>query len=142
MGGTVAVTICRCGGRPRGECRISGRSEDSASGAFGVSADGSVVVGMAEDANGMRRAFRWTAVSGLQYLDTLGGFESAAYGVSADGSVVVGRSTNAANSYHAFRWTAAGGMPDLGTMGGTYSEGYDVSSDGSAIVGDAAGTTG
>jgi probable HAF family extracellular repeat protein len=30
--------------------------------AYGVSADGSVVVGWAEDAEGQQRAFRWTAV--------------------------------------------------------------------------------
>jgi probable HAF family extracellular repeat protein len=36
------------------------------------------------------RAFRWTALGGMQGLGTLGGYRSMAYAVSADGSVVVG----------------------------------------------------
>jgi probable HAF family extracellular repeat protein len=58
--------------------------------AYGVSADGSVVVGYTDNAVGPR-AFRWTASGGMQDLGTLPfGNWSVAYGVSADGSVVVG----------------------------------------------------
>jgi len=84
--------------------------------AYGVSDDGRVVVGQAENSLFWRRAFRWTAAGGMQDLGTLGGLESGAYGVSADGSVVVGESGG-----RAFRWTAAGGMQDLGTLGGIES---------------------
>jgi probable HAF family extracellular repeat protein len=38
--------------------------------ANGVSADGSVVVGRAENAAGQVRAFRWTAAGGMQDLST------------------------------------------------------------------------
>jgi probable HAF family extracellular repeat protein len=107
----------------------------SKSEALGVSADGSVVVGSAQNAAGKWHAFRWTAARGMQDLGTLGGGESEAYGVSADGSVVVGRAANAAGYQRAFRWRAAGGMQDLGTLGGDESVAYGVSADGSVVVG-------
>jgi probable HAF family extracellular repeat protein len=74
--------------------------------AWGVSADGAVVVGEARNAARERRAFRWTASGGMQDLGTLGNYESEAYGVSADGAVVVGGAFNAAWQRRAFRWTA------------------------------------
>jgi probable HAF family extracellular repeat protein len=103
--------------------------------AYGVSADGSVVVGMAFNAAGQWRAFRWTEAGGMQDLGTLGGDRSWATGVSADGSVVVGWADNAAGYWRAFRWTEAGGMQELGTLGGDWSEAHGVSADGSVVVG-------
>ena len=102
--------------------------------AHAVSADGAVVVGVAENAAYYARAFRWTASGGMQDLGTLGGYESGASGVSADGSVVVGWAWNAAGYSRAFRWEN-GVMQDLGTLGGNWSAAHGVSADGAVVVG-------
>ena len=126
----------------------NGRTGDLSGGrfesrAFGVSADGSVVVGESNSANG-GEAFRWTQGTGMVGLGYLsgGGAVSEAYGVSGDGSVVVGRSANAsananANIVEAFRWTQGTGMVGLGDLsgGGFDSSAIGVSVDGSVVVG-------
>jgi probable HAF family extracellular repeat protein len=101
--------------------------------AYGVSADGSVVVGSARNTAGQWHAFRWQN-GVMQDLGTLDGSESEAWGVSADGSVVVGRARNAAGQWHAFRWQN-GVMQDLGTLDGNSSWALGVSADGSVVVG-------
>jgi probable HAF family extracellular repeat protein len=96
--------------------------------AWGVSADGRVVVGWSDWYfwDYYVHAFRWTQAGGMQSLG-----DGRAYHISADGSVVVG------GFGRAFRWTVATGMQDLGTLGGDWSEAYGVSADGSVIVGSA-----
>ncbi len=114
---------------------------------FGVSADGSVVVGTATAAGaqpgqGSRHleAFRWTAATGMVGLGDLqgGDYWSDARGVSADGSVVVGWSYNASFENEAMRWTSATGMVGLGYLPKMEFPGAsaaDVSDDGSVVVG-------
>jgi probable HAF family extracellular repeat protein len=108
--------------------------------AYGVSADGAVVVGWAY-VPGRQRAFRWTASGGMQDLGTLGGDWSEARGVSADGSVVVGWAY-VPGRQRAFRWTAAG-MEDLNltyasllTNGSVLWQARAISPDGRYIVGE------
>jgi probable HAF family extracellular repeat protein len=105
--------------------------------AYGVSADGSVVVGVSEGVGGRDRAFRWTVASGMEDLDTLLKRKSYAYGVSADGAVVVGVSSD-----RAFRWTAQYGMQDLNQLyasllqdGSYLSSAIAISPNGRYIVG-------
>jgi probable HAF family extracellular repeat protein len=107
----------------------------SGSYAYGVSADGNVVVGISYN------AVLWQG-GVMQVLGTLGGSRSYAYDVSADGSVVVGSAENTAGQSRAFRWTQVGGMLDIGTLGGSGSAAYGVSADGSVVVGSAENTAG
>src|SRR5690606_21199877 len=88
-------------GRPVIDLTLEGHSKSAA---YGVSADGSVVVGWSGTENySSRHAFRWE--NGVMTdLGTLGGQISWAYGVNADGSVVVGWSMNKDGAIRAFRW--------------------------------------
>ena len=105
------------------------------SAATAVSADGSTVVGISDDA----RAFRWTAATGMQDLGSLGAtapwFIASAEAVSADGSIVVGRSSDG-NVIRPFIWTAATGMQPLGPLSPAGQSGgaFGMSSDGSVVI--------
>jgi len=114
--------------------------------AYGVSADGSVVVGRSESADSgfTTEAFRWTQTEGMVGLGDLPGghFESRANGVSPDGTLLVGQSVTAAGR-EAFRWTAEGGLVGLGSLGdigGAVSDGTAVSADGTVLVGSSEST--
>ncbi len=111
--------------------------------ARGVSEDGSVVVGISPISQGHRRAFRWTAGSGMVSLGVLSQFtHSEAYGVSGDGTRAVGvciYEVPFGSSIRAFRWESGTGMRDLGSLpGSTENAARAVSSNGSVIVGRAA----
>jgi probable HAF family extracellular repeat protein len=82
--------------------------------AYGVSADGSVVVGEALNAAGQGVPFAGRMVS-CKTSARWAAIGARLMGVSADGSVVVGWADNAAGQRRAFRWTASGGMEDLNT---------------------------
>jgi probable HAF family extracellular repeat protein len=71
--------------------------------AWGVSADGSVVVGWASKAAGRWRAFRWTASGGMEDLNvtyasllTDGSKLAGAFAISPDGRYIAGWGYNAA----------------------------------------------
>jgi probable HAF family extracellular repeat protein len=112
---------------------------------FGMSADGSVIVG----AHG-GHAFRWTSAAGMQDLGTLGGPESTATAISANGLVVSGWS-DALQAWpglwnkEPFRWTQGHGMastflgPVIGPSfcSGDGGKALATSADGSVVVGSA-----
>ncbi len=111
---------------------------------YGLSGDGSTVVGISYDAQNNQQAFRWTAATGMIGMGfmpqplSIAPF-SAAYAVNIDGSVIVGqsRSSDSGQAGEAFRWTAAGGMQPLGDFaGGAFqSWAYAVSGDGTVVGG-------
>ena len=128
-------------GTIRNLVNLSDREAISSSSAYGVSADGTVVVGsMLVDPNlEINHAFRWTAADGMVDIMTNADANVLAFGsseatdVSANGNVVVGMLGYYAG---AFRWTATTGMVDLGYLDSsndTVANG--VSADGSIVVG-------
>lgn len=109
--------------------------------AWGISADGTVIVGGSEYEGGdSYQAFRWTKETGLVGLGLLpGGTASYAKAVSADGTTIVGQCSFPGVS-EAFRWTEAEGMVGLGMLPEcTIAYALDVSADGAVIVGYAYG---
>jgi probable HAF family extracellular repeat protein len=114
------------------------------SGARGISADGSIIVGFGASASG-DEAMRWTESGGMVGLGDLpgGAFESRALGISADGSVIVGWGQSGSGE-EAFRWTSATGMVGLGDLpGGAFtSTAQATSADGSVIVGTSESSSG
>jgi len=126
--------------------------------AWGVSADGRVVVGESSSAQaGLLdvEAFRWTAATGMVGLGDLpgGNFISMAYAANADGSLVVGASAVAIGDggndvFAPFIWDERNGMRDLrdvfAQLGLSMPElvmthAYDISDDGLVVTG--AGTS-
>jgi RNA polymerase sigma factor (sigma-70 family) len=111
--------------------------------AYGVSSDGSVVVGFGFSGEGTQ-AFRWTEAEGMVGLGDLPGgkFSSRAWDASLHGEVIVGASASS-EGIEAFRWTGDEGMVGMGFLSREgspedeiESEAYAVSADGATIVGD------
>ena len=105
---------------------------------YGLSGDGSTVVGYS-DSGTHQRGFTWAGPGTFQLLGTVGSYtESVARGVSGDGAIVVGESFDPTGEFgQAFRWTSGGGMQGLGYLvaGSSFSTARAVSRDGSTIVG-------
>jgi len=113
---------------------------DFSSTATGVSANGTVIVGVGHSELGSE-AFRWMADTGMIGLGDLPGgfFGSGATAVSSNGNVIVGAGDSelSGGSIEAFRWTEALGMQPLGDLaGGSFeSAAFGVNSDGSVVLG-------
>lgn len=102
----------------------------------GISRDGSIVVGGANNELGLTDPFVWTAQDGLQSIIT--GSDPDYYfatpnGVSGDGSTIVGRyRRQSVSGSAAFRWSADSGFELLGENADIASA---VNNDGSVIAG-------
>ncbi len=118
------------------------------SNAYGVNADGTVVVGRSQvevpvqaatDGAGpvtQDHAFRWVEGEGMHDLGTIGQYRgSSGEDVNADGSVVVGY-VDTTDGSRAFHWHEEDGLTNLGLLeGGSYSYAFSVSDDGSIVAG-------
>jgi uncharacterized membrane protein len=114
--------------------------------AFGINADGTVVVGTDPDIKG----FRWTEATGMVPIGGIfSGGHSEAFAVSNDGSAIAGDAQVAdqSSTYHAIRWdltnaqAGTGTITDLGTIATddpfrTTSKAHDISGDGRVVVGE------
>ncbi len=122
---------------------LPGGDDDST--AYGVSADGSVIVGYGCSDAGQEAVMWDNGV--LTSLGVLTGYEtSVAYDVSADGTVVVGGATNSRTTSQmgeAWRWEG-GVMTGLGLAVGSFgfAQANAVSADGSVVVGHSFGASG
>lgn len=78
--------------------------------AYGISGDGSVVVGFSYLSDGTQSAFRWTSTTGME---ALGGETWWANAASYDGFYVVGRKSGSDGQLHGFRWNPVDGVVEL-----------------------------
>ena len=102
--------------------------------AYGVSANGAVLVGMVYSSSDEIQAVRWTGSGDVQEIITPRG--GSARAANFDGSVVVGASLSSNDVEAGFIWTESGGLQDLGFLaGGNTSLASSVSGDGSLVVG-------
>lgn len=103
---------------------LATNKSDGSSYAFGVNAEGNVVIGTAATDSGSSHAFRWTPDVGSTTQGTMldlgtltadqSNGESFARGVNAAGDVIVGQSScDCDNGRQAFRWTSDNGMQSI-----------------------------
>jgi uncharacterized membrane protein len=111
------------------------------SGATGCSADGSAIVGSANDNNNFANyiGWRWTKAHGFQDLgglgtDIFGNINTHATGISADGSIVCGWSYNGSQTLP-FVWKASTGMVALPVPGLNSCVAWGISGDGQYVCG-------
>ncbi len=115
------------------------RPDGTVSRAYGISRDGTTIVGYSVSGGlfGDAEAFRWTAGAGMELLPNLPGapyVACRALAVNADGSIAVGYAPSGIGP-HAVRWSPSG-IQDLGIAPGTSdSYAWSVSDDGEVVGG-------
>jgi probable HAF family extracellular repeat protein len=117
---------------------VIGESSQGGAAVQGISADGSVVVGVSDG-----RVFRWTPDLGLSYISPKDFIHTFYASVSADGSTIVSTVADTTGIFSAARWSEQGaGWQTLGGLpgqnspdGAESSSGWGISGDGSTVVG-------
>jgi probable HAF family extracellular repeat protein len=122
-------------GHPSDGCALGEGSESTWGSAYGVSANGGVVVGLAWTCDSHAEGFAWTPGGGMVSLGRPAANRSSrASAVSADGSTIVGFSEDPSGGFRrASSWT--NGVVKLIAGQNTPGEAAAVSSNGSQIVG-------
>jgi probable HAF family extracellular repeat protein len=119
--GSIAPTAASC--------------DDLLSSAYGTSADGRVIVGLAWNGCNIGRAFRWEESTGMVDLgSTVAGRSSRANGISGNGKVIVGWQEHSTGVRQGARWVDAKQEIFPGTDG-FVGEAQATNSDGSIVVG-------
>ncbi|HKQ96528.1 MAG TPA: thrombospondin type 3 repeat-containing protein, partial [Candidatus Polarisedimenticolia bacterium] len=106
--------------------------------AFGISADGRVVVGQGTSDLGFEAVVWLPGAAPLSLGPSPGGFLGAvAEAASDDGTFVIGFQQRSATTFAGFRWSAANGLQFIDDIPGgvTSNSAVDCSSDGSVVVG-------
>jgi len=115
------------GGSPSGSSLSSG---------WGVSGDGSVVVGLGWIDAGTAHGFRWDWATGVVDLgSTVAGQSCRANEVSGDGQRVVGWQESSSGSWNGVYWEGGIQVPITTSGGGSVGDANALNSDGSVIVG-------
>ena len=101
-----------------------GTLPDAANSAAAAINNKGVVAGTSEGVPGTPpRAFRWSAVDGMESLGAftpgIASFSSAT--ALNDAGLIAGNSDTPANDRHAFAWTRAAGLSDIDTLASNYS---------------------
>ena len=118
--------------------RWLGTHNGNRSTAWGVSRDGSVVIGTISYSS-YDLAFRWTA-AGMEVLNVPGS-DPMPWGISWDGSVIVGRSIHYIWYYRGFIWTADRGVRMVDCSGFDSTSCYGISGNGLIVVGGSSSPT-
>jgi uncharacterized membrane protein len=107
---------------------------------WGISADGSVAVGLSsylEDGYCRARAFRWSEATGMVPLQVTNTHrQSRASAVSGDGRIAVGWTETDFGTWRPTRWRADGSEHLLYADPEYFSEALGVNEDGSVVVGE------
>ncbi len=111
-------------------------SDGALSSSWGISQDGSTIVGLGWLNNGTAKAVKWDATNGMQALQSLiPSRSSRANAISADKNTIVGWQDQLSGTRNGTKWVNGVQTFITDTAGDFVGEASDVSADGKTIVG-------